>query len=109
MDDLNSFISKLKQNNYIVNGGPQSWRAQSDSLTNKISLIDNHIRDSLAGHNDFHCRAGKIDSKRRIPVSKFRYKNIHINIGNVKYYTTKTNDVTDVITTPIDNISIKSK
>ena len=95
VDNLNSLVSTLKQNNYVVNGGPQAWRAQSDSLMNKISVIDNHFRESLDRHNKYHYGIGNIDSNKIIPASKFSYRNIHINLGNVRYYTTKTNYLGD--------------
>lgn len=96
VESLEGFISKLKEKNFVVNGGPQSLRAQSDSLMNKISVIDNHFRDSLDRHNKYHYSVGNIGADKLIPPSRFSYRNIHQNLGNVRYYTTKTSYTNDV-------------
>lgn len=107
VEDLDNFKSKLKEKNYVVNGGPQPWRAQSDSLMNKISIIDNHFRDSLDRHNKYHSFNGNIEPSQLIPVSRFSYRNIHQNLGNVRYYTTKIDNKSNVVKTTLSNSNTK--
>ena len=72
-----------------VNQGPQAWRGQSDSLSNAIQAIDYDFRNSMNRHNQYHVNVGNIPRNSLIGRSKFSYQNIHLNIGNVRWYSTK--------------------
>lgn len=88
-DDLDSLIKKLKGLfGGSVNAGPQKWRGQSNSLSNTINSIDTDFRKSMNRHNQFHVNHGNIPRNSLIGRSKFSYQNIHLNIGNVRWYST---------------------
>jgi hypothetical protein len=90
-DDLDSLINRLQVSfNGSVNQGPQAWRGQSDSLSNTINSIDNDFRKSMNRHNQYHVNTGNIPRNSLIGRSKFSYQNIHLNIGNVRWYSVKT-------------------
>jgi hypothetical protein len=72
-----------------VNPGPQKWRGQSDSLSYIIDSIDGDFRRSMNRHNQYHVNMGTIPRNSLIGRSKFSYQNIHLNIGNVRRYSTK--------------------
>lgn len=88
VQDLNLLLEKLEKS-YTINQGPQKWRGQSNSLNNVISVIDNDFRKSLNRHNQYHVNEGTIGRNHLIGRSKFSYQNIHLNIGNVRWYSSK--------------------
>jgi hypothetical protein len=89
-DDLDSLIKDLQEPfNGKVNQGPQKWRGQSDSLSHVIDSIDNDFRKSLNRHNQYHVNNGNIPRNSLIGRSKFSYQNVHLNIGNVRWYSTR--------------------
>jgi len=88
-EDLDSLINLFKKSvDSGVNEGPQAWRGQSDSLSNAIQAIDSDFRKSINRHNQHHVNMGNIPRNRLIKRSKFSYQNIHLNIGNVRWYST---------------------
>lgn len=89
-DDLHSLVKSLKVPfNGDVNEGIQKWRGQSDSLSHIIDSIDSDFRKSLNRHNQYHVNMGNIPRGSRIGGNKFSYQNVHLNIGNVRWYSTK--------------------
>ena len=48
------------------------------------SSIDNDFRESLYNHNNYHADKGTIRDNERLPRERFSYRNIHINIGNIR-------------------------
>ena len=90
-DDLNSLLKEIRKDyNPSVNAGIQKWRGQSDSLSHTIDSIDTDFRKSLNRHNQYHVNVGNIPKNSLIGRSKFSYQNIHLNIGNVRWYSNKT-------------------
>lgn len=89
VEDLNSLIKNIKVIlGNKVNQGPQAWRGQSDSLTHVIDAIDSDFRRSLNRHNQYHINMETIPRSKFIGRSKFSYQNIHVNLGNVRWYST---------------------
>jgi hypothetical protein len=89
-EDLDALIEDLKESfDGNVNQGPQAWRGQSDSLSHVVHTIDSEYRKSLNRHNQFHVNNGNIPRNSLIGRSKFSYQNVHLNIGNVRWYSTK--------------------
>ena len=85
LEDLESFIKHLRELGFNVNEGPQPWRGQVNSINSLLSLVDVDYRDSLYNHNHYHTKVvPKIDKDLYIPKSKFSFKNVHMNLGNVK-------------------------
>lgn len=86
-----------------LNQGPQSAIGQISSCSTFLAILDKHFRDSLYYHNKYHAsmsltkymrKAGvKSDKDLRkiiLPFSrdKLGFNNIHMNLGNVRWYTT---------------------
>ena len=86
--DLKQFIRNLTTKGLLVNCGPQPQRGQINSITNFLSCFDQDFRRALYNHNNYHVRSGNIDRKYLLTRDKFSFKNIHLNIGRVHYYST---------------------
>jgi DNA-directed RNA polymerase len=86
--DLDKFISNLTDKGLKVNCGPQPLRGKMNSINNFLNCLDTDYRKALYNHNSYHVRTGNIDSKFLLHRSKFSFRNIHMNIGNVHYYST---------------------
>ena len=72
-----------------VNQGPQKWRGQINYLNFIINKIDSDFRYSMCRHNEYHVSNRTIPENYLLGKSKFSFKNIHLNLGNVRYYSTK--------------------
>lgn len=91
--DLNLFIDNLRAKGLLVNCGPQAQRGQVNSITNFLTCIDQDFRKVLYNHNNYHVSTGNIDRKYLLTRDKFSFKNIHLNIGRVYYYSTSARSV----------------
>lgn len=91
--DLNLFINNLTVKGLSVNCGPQPLRGQVNSITNFLTCIDQDYRRALYNHNNYHTRTGSIDIKYLLTRDKFSFKNVHLNIGRVHYYSTSVKPV----------------
>ncbi len=85
VDNLNVFISNLRNKGYIINAGPQKWRGQVNSMNNFLTCLDIDFRYSLYKHNQYHVVNNGLDAKYNLTKSKFSYRNIHQNIGGVRW------------------------
>lgn len=89
-DDLSYLIKDIRKSvDRNVNEGLQKWRGQSNSLSHVIDRIDADFRESLNRHNQYPVNVGTIPKDSFIGRSKFSYQNIHKNIGNIRFYSTK--------------------
>jgi hypothetical protein len=89
-DDLHYLINDIRSSvDKKINEGPQKWRGQSNSLSHTIDRIDSSFRESLNRHNQYHVNVGNIPKDSLIGRSKFHYQNIHKNLGDVRFYSTK--------------------
>lgn len=87
--DINSFISSLKTNtNYTFNEGNQQWRGQVNSMNALLNSMDHDYRNSLYNHNQYHVKSGTLDMGYKLDKSKFSFRNIHMNLGNIRWYST---------------------
>lgn len=89
LSDIEGFKTKFLEKGYKLNEGPQSWRGQINSMSALLSIFDMEFRNSLYLHNQHHVRNGRVDSKYSLPKSKFSFRNIHMNLGNIRWYSTK--------------------
>lgn len=77
VDDLSSFINKL---GFLkINSGPQKWRGQINSLSSTLAVIDEGFRSSMY---QYTLNKGYTGLNR----SHFSFKNIHMNLGSVRWY-----------------------
>jgi hypothetical protein len=95
VEDQKSFLDIIQNNGYTVSGGPSKWRAQVSSISNFLSNLDLDYRWSLYHHNNYHAKTGNIDWKFKLPRSKFSFNNIHMNLGGVRWYSTRTTNSTN--------------
>lgn len=86
---LNSFIDTINKNDKIVvNKGPQKWRGQVNSINKFLSCLDMDFRNSLYNHNRYHIENNLIDRSYELKKTKFSFRDIHMNIGNVRWCST---------------------
>ena len=81
----NSLENKLKLK---VNQGPQKFRGQCSYISHILFSIDKAFRESMCNHNRIHVEeltCNKEKNDRYIPKSCFSFKNIHINLGKVRW------------------------
>lgn len=110
--DLKSFIGDLNNQGHSVNEGPQPWRGQINSINGLLNSIDMDFRNSLYNHSLYHVKKGTVSHRFALDKSKFSFRNIHMNLGNVRWYsTTKTkSSATAVIRKKKENrISLSEK
>lgn len=87
--DLQLLLSEFKKAGVTINQGPQSKRGEVSALQNSLVTIDTDYRSSLYFHHRHHC-SSKIRSDL-IHRSGFSFKNIHMNLGSVRWLSTTTN------------------
>lgn len=85
VSDLNLFIKGIRNKGYNISEGPQKWRGQISYINNFLSYLDMDYRNSLYNHNRFHVNIGTIDPMYYLPRNKFSFKNIHMDLGNVRW------------------------
>lgn len=96
--DINILIENVKKIGYCnINEGPQPWRGQINSISHFLSSIDTDYRINIYNHYKHHlelqanCRHKStisgytLHQEDIIPRSNFSFRNIHMNIGNVKW------------------------
>lgn len=83
--DLNLLKENLSKMDYDVNEGAQKWRGQVNSMNNFLSFWDCDFRNSLYDHHCYHIDNGRLDYGL-LPRNKFSFKNIHKNLGQVRWY-----------------------
>ena len=91
--DLDLFIKNLTDKGLSVNCGPQPLRGQFNSINNFLTCLDMDFIKCLYNHNGYHVRAGNIDKKYYLSKDKFSFKNIHMRLGSVHYYSTRVKPV----------------
>lgn len=88
VNDINKFISTINETKILsVNEGSQKWRGQVNSMNSLLATLDNDYRNSLYNHNRYHVRYNtNLGYKHELDRSKFSFRNIHMNLGNVRWY-----------------------
>lgn len=93
--DKDKFIKKLRESEEFkgLNGGPKKFRDEMNSCHLFLGNLDTRFRDFLRRHNEYHTSPGynKKHSSERLDKKKFNSGNIHNNLGNIKWYSTKKN------------------
>jgi len=83
--DLRVFTTKISNKGYTISEGPQSWRGQINSMSSLLSSMDLDFRNSLYNHHNYFVEKGLIDKNLTLDKSKFSFKNIHMNLGNIRW------------------------
>ena len=89
VNDIEKFIVDIRNRGYNINAGPQKQRALVSSINSFLSILDMDYRRSLYYHNKYHTLKGSIDIGYKLPSSKFSFNNIHMNIGGVRWYSSR--------------------
>lgn len=109
VSNLDNFVRELRDLDYSVNEGPQSLRGQVNSINALLNNFDYDYRRSLLNHNMYHVKRGVVDNRYLLNKSHFSFKNIHMNIGNVKWYsTTKNTNLSDKLLKKLNKKSFKT-
>lgn len=87
--DINKFVKSFVNRGFVINEGPQPpWRGQINSMNNLLNSLDLDYRTALYNHNNLFIKNGIIDRKFEISKRSFSFRNIHMNLGNVRWYST---------------------
>ena len=82
MDDLGN-------KKYIVNRGPKVMRDQLNSISSFLACLDSEYRNNLYKYHLDCISKGVLPYQYKVPRSKFSFRNIHMNLGKVRWYSTK--------------------
>lgn len=84
--NLSEFLSQLKLKEYSISGGPQSHRAELNTMNSFLGALDMEFRDDLFKHYLYHLRKGSHSSSSKIlGRHHFNYQNIHCNLGDIRF------------------------
>ena len=93
--DLEFLLNTLKNRNksLVVNAGPQSSKGSINSLTSSLALFDSDFWYALYTHKYYHSKllepeVSSLFKVKKLGISKFSFKNIHMNLGLSRYYST---------------------
>lgn len=86
--DKETLLKNISDKGYNVNQGSQQWRGQINSINSFLNYLDVDYRKSLYNHSKLHYSKGNIDKSWKDEIltkEHFTFRNIHQNIGNVKW------------------------
>lgn len=95
--NLDELIKNLTELGYDVNRGPKSQRAYLNSMNNFLSILDIDFRNYLYIQQLNCLNNGFLPKYAYLSRSRFSFKNIHMCIGNVRYYSTKRDVSNEVV------------
>ena len=84
--NLNRFKDNIKSNGFEINEGPKRFRGQVNNINSFLSTLDMDYRNNLYEHYHYHT----VDKKLGYTLdrSKFSFRNIHMNKGNIRWFST---------------------
>lgn len=74
---------------YIFSKGNTKLRAQPNTITSFLDSFDVDYRNNLYNHHLNQIRIGLIPYQCELPRSKFTSRNVHMNLGTVRYYSSR--------------------
>jgi len=86
--DKETLLKNISDKGYNVNQGSQQWRGQINSINSFLNYLDVDYRKSLYNHSQLHYSKGNIDKSWNDEIltkEHFTFRNIHQNLGNVKW------------------------
>ncbi len=90
-NNIDVFINSIRDKGFNINAGVKKHRGSVNSMNNFLNLIDQDFRNSLYLHNLYHVRHDTLNQRNALIKKHFSFKNIHMNIGDVRWYSTKIN------------------
>lgn len=88
VQDKEALVKNIRDLGYNVNEGPQAWRGQINSVNSFLNYLDTDYRKSLYNHSILHYSKGNLDKSWKdetLDKSHFSFRNIHQNLGNIKW------------------------
>lgn len=82
---INLFITNVKDKGFNINQGSSKWRGKVNSMTSFLSIIDKEYRNNLYYNNLYNVQSETFKWRSKLPRSKFSFRNIHMNLGSVKW------------------------
>lgn len=101
VNNIKLLRSNLIDQGFKITEGPKPWRGQVNSMNSLLTILDMEFRNSLFNHNQYHVKCGDVDIKYALPKSKFTFRNIHMNLGNIRWYSTKTKVSKDLLSSKL--------
>ena len=86
--DKETLLKNISDKGYNINQGSQQWRGQINSISSFLNYLDTDYRKSLYNHSKLHYTKGNIDKSWNDEIltkEHFTFRNIHQNMGNVKW------------------------
>lgn len=81
--DLKAFTNSIEKLGFNINQGVEKGSGQISSVASQTACLYTGFRKSLYNHNVYHSSDYLL-----IPKNRFSYNNIHINLGNRRYFST---------------------
>jgi hypothetical protein len=81
-------LKDISSKGYTISQGPKPWRGQINSINSFLNYLDVDYRNSLYNHSQLHYSKGNLDSSWKnetLTKEHFTFRNIHQNIGNIKW------------------------
>lgn len=89
VSDLEKFLLEVRNSGFKnLNQGPQKHRGSGSYINYTLTNLDRDFRIAMYKHNTHFHLNGRANY---IHKNKFSYKNIHINLGNKRWYSTLIN------------------
>jgi hypothetical protein len=82
--DIESLLMELKEKGFVVNKGTKGKREQLNSLSSFLGCLDGDYRQNLYNLQSQGVQSGYIPHGLQLARSKYSFKNVHMNMGNVK-------------------------
>lgn len=82
--DLDKLLNILNDNVKITQG-LKSNRGQVNNLSHTLSMLDLDFRNTIYYHYRYHKIEHYLNVNKPLERSKFSFKNIHMNLGSVRY------------------------
>lgn len=88
--EIEVLLDNLKKLGYTVGKGGKSKRDQLNSMNSFLGCLDGDYRHSLYNVHAEGVKTGYVPSSLQLSKARFSFRNIHMNIGNIKWYSTST-------------------
>ena len=90
-NDMVNFLSSIREKGFNINTGSRKYSGSISGMSNYLNTIDQDFRKSLYLHNCYHVKHGNLSNRDILTRKHFSFKNIHMNIGGIRWYSTNRN------------------
>ena len=88
VQDKEALLKNISDKGYIISQGPKQWRGQINSMNSFLNYLDTDYRKSLYNHSTLHYSKGNLDKSWKdetLTKEHFTFRNIHQNLGNIRW------------------------